>query len=144
MTTASLLIALAPLAMAQSSNPLIGSWKLNVEKSQFLEREDASTDGTREYAFTPDGVRVRWKMSDADGKLTSGEYVAQCKDRICVSDRAQWEEKGTRTAKGKTFVDGVVSRMYTRVVSKDGKRLTITFFRVGSKKPTAVQVWDRQ
>lgn len=120
------------IAADMASDPVVGTWKLDVAKSKFA-HGPALKDDTRVYEESPDGtMRVTLKTVGADGKETtltrifkqdgkdypvndsSGvDSISETRVNANVADYA--EKKA-----GKTMLTG------RRVLSKDGKMLTVT------------------
>jgi hypothetical protein len=130
-------LALSPapsLAQTASSenNPLIGTWRLLVEKSRYNPGPPPQRQ-TRTYEATPQGVKTTIRTVDVDGESTLVEYTANY-------DSIEYHVSGSATMSGiaLTKVDpytaeatlthaGRVIGHATRVISKDGKTMTITF-----------------
>ena len=129
-------VALSPaLSFAQTAsadNPLFGTWRLVVEKSRYNPGPPPQRQ-TRTYEAAPHGVKTTIRTVDADGKSTLVEYTANY-------DSIEYHVSGSTTMSGiaLTKVDpytaeatlthaGHVIGHATRVVSKDGKTMTITF-----------------
>jgi hypothetical protein len=128
-------VALSPaLSLAQvepDDNPLLGTWRLLVEKSRYNPGPPPQRQ-TRTYEAAPQGVKTTIRTVDADGKSTVVEYTANY-------DSLEYHVTGSATMSGiaLTKVDpytaeatlthaGRVVGHGTRVVSKDGKTMTIT------------------
>jgi hypothetical protein len=139
-----LIVVLASLAVAQTPDAFTGTWKLNAAKSRFTDPREVYSAGVRAYSPAPDGTHVIWTMTDAAGNTIRGEYIARCVKNICTSDAARWKIKDPRTVIGDLLEAGAVVQNFTRHASPDGKLLTITFFKPGQKKPSSIQVWDKQ
>jgi len=129
-------VALSPLlAHAQSAsddNPLFGTWRLLVEKSRYNPGPPPQRQ-TRTYEGTPQGTKTTIRTVDAEGESSVVEYTANY-------DSIEYHVSGSATMSGiaLTKVDaytaeatlthaGRVIGHATRVVSKDGKTMTITF-----------------
>jgi hypothetical protein len=129
-------VALSPgLSFAQAAsedNPLLGTWRLLVEKSRYNPGPPPQRQ-TRTYEAAPQGVKTTIRTVDADGESTVVEYTANY-------DSIEYHVYGSATTSGiaLTKVDaytaeatlshaGRVVGHATRVVSKDGKTMTITF-----------------
>jgi len=129
-------VALFPaLSFAQAAsedNPLLGTWRLLVEKSRYNPGPPPQRQ-TRTYEAAPQGLKTTIRTVDADGQSTVVEYTANY-------DSIEYHVSGSATTSGiaLTKVDpytaeatlthaGHVIGHATRVVSKDGKTMTITF-----------------
>jgi hypothetical protein len=122
-----------PFAQAASEdNPLIGTWRLLVEKSRYNPGPPPQRQ-TRTYEATPQGVKTTIRTVDAEGESTLVEYTANY-------DSIEYHVSGSASMSGiaLTKVDpytaeatlthaGRVIGHATRVISKDGKTMTITF-----------------
>jgi len=134
---------------AEASNPLIGTWQFNPAKSTFTGR--APKGQLRTYAIAGDAEKLTAKGISADGKPTLVRYTARYDgkdypitgslggDIISLKRIDEYTTESTQKRAGKPVI------IATRVVSKDGKTLTVT-----SKGTTAegeainnVMVFDR-
>ena len=117
---------------APEANPLLGTWKLLVEKSRYNPGPPPQNQ-TRTYEAAPQGVKTTIRTVDADGESSVVEYTANY-------DSIEYHVYGSATMSGiaLTKVDpytaeatlthaGRVVGQATRIVSKDGKTMTITF-----------------
>lgn len=141
--------------MAQSSRLIVGTWKLNAEKSNL--RVPASHVEIREYRMRPDGFLVGLLITNdplggyhylqftakSDGKdypeytetllanmIASGQQTPRTYSETVVDEyTTDWTDK----------MNGKVTSQGKKIVSKDGKTLTVTVD--GSSR---VYVYDRQ
>jgi hypothetical protein len=136
---------------AQGNDPVIGTWVLNVAKSKFSPGPAPKSE-TRTYAVVGNEIKATSTGVDADGKATSSAWpvVYDGKERAVTGDpdadivmlkrvdanTSEWTQKKA----GKVVLSG------TRVVSKDGKTLTITAKGTNAKgqKIDDVTVYDRK
>jgi hypothetical protein len=130
-----LAVALCPalsVAQAPDHNPLLGTWTLLVEKSRYNPGPPPERQ-TRTYEAAPNGVKTTIRTVSADGESSVVEYTANY-------DSIEYQVTGSASMSGiaLTKVDpytaeatlmhaGHVVGRATRVVSKDGKTMTITF-----------------
>lgn len=143
---------LAGTALAQSSNPLVGTWKLNIAKSKY-NAGTAPKSSTTTIEAAGAGVKFTVDSVTADGTVRHWTYTTNIdgKDSPIVGNAAQGDAAAvtrvdantTRTAYKK---GGKVTVTQTSVVSADGKTRTNT-----SKGKDAlgqltdsVQVYDKQ
>jgi len=142
----------SPVASAQSDK-VIGTWKLNIAKSKY-DPGPAPKSSTLTFEVAGDGIKVTAKGQDAAGNPTSTEYTAKYDgkdyprtlvgttdyDRLSLKRVDAFKAEGTRKKAGK------VVQTYTRVVSPDGKTLTLTVDGTDSKgrKVHNVIVYDKQ
>lgn len=126
-----LLVASVAIATAQASDPVVGTWKLNVAKSKFT-RGPALKSDTRTYTESTDGMmHVTLKSIGDDGKETTLMRVFKQDGKDYPVNDSSGVDSLTETrvnahiAKyaekkaGKTLLAG------RRVLSKDGKMLTV-------------------
>ena len=131
-TTAALAVMTAVSSYAQSSEPWIGTWKVNLEKSTFSPGPKPTEPATVKMEPAPNGMKTTIDAVDAQGQKTHTETVA-------AFDGKDYPVKGpnpdaTSTLKkidARTFENqGKVSgkpTVTTRVaISPDGKMLTAT------------------
>lgn len=124
------LVAGSQLVLAQA-DAVIGTWKLNVAKSKY-DPGPAPQSGMLTIEVAGQGIKVAAKGVDAAGNPTVVAYTANYDgkaypitgptdyDSISLKRIDAFRADGTRTKAGKPV------QTYTRVVSKDGKVLTIT------------------
>jgi hypothetical protein len=110
-----LLAGYAGSAMAADS-PLAGNWKLNVEKSKL-------TGDTLTYSATSTGYHY------SNGATLEYDFAADGKDYPMISDRkVAWAKSGENAWDSVVKDDkGTVLSKSHRVLSEDGKRLTVTY-----------------
>ena len=114
-----------------AADPAVGTWKLDPAKSKYTPGP-APKSGTVTYEETAGGIRRTGTAIDPNGKATSFEYTAKL-------DGADYPVKGSETfdaiaikkvndnsAQATLKKGGKVVSTAQRVVSKDGKTLTIT------------------
>ena len=146
-----LAVLIASVGLAAADDPLMGTWKLNLSKSKYnpgpppqsriLKLEPAGNDSLK---LTNDGVSAKGEkthtvetfMQDSkDHPLRDEPGVMQVNQRVDAYTTETINKKGGQTV-----------QTLRRVVSKDGKTLTIT---VKGKTATGaplddVRVFDRQ
>jgi len=129
----------------------VGTWKLNVAKSTFKPGPPPAAE-TRIYQSQPEGVKTTVKTTWADRKTTSVEYPANYDgkdypvsgsrdiDAVALTRMDDFTSAATLKHAGKEI--GVARR----VVSPDGKTMTITYKGINSigDKVDNVAVYDRQ
>lgn len=139
--------------VSAQNDAVIGTWKLNVVKSKY-DPGPAPKSSTLIIEAMGQGIKVTAKGLDADGKVTGTEYTAnydgkdypvtllgsQDYDTVSLKRIDAFGADGTRKKAGK------VVQTYTRVVSQDGKVLTITTKGTNAKgqKVSNVAVYDKQ
>jgi hypothetical protein len=117
--------------VAQSADPIIGTWVLNVAKSKFSPGPPPKSE-SRTYAMAGKEIKATSTGVGADGKATAGEWMIVNDGRDTpmtgnpdadVLSLKQIDAFSTEFAlkkAGKVVITG------TRTVSRDGKVMTIT------------------
>jgi hypothetical protein len=127
-TAAVLVVVLGCTALAQSSNPLIGSWKLNVAKSKGTPFKSGSTK------IEAAGTRVKFTVDfeGADGTMYHWTFTANYdgKDNPVTGnspygDVTALTRVDARTTRSVSKREGKVTTTQTIVVSEDGKTRTV-------------------
>ena len=148
--TFALVASMSGLAQS-SSDAWIGNWTLNVAKSKFDPGPGPKSE-TRTYEMTPDGVRMTVHVEPASGeprteisnyKLDGKPYPLSNNpdaDAVAVTRVNSREIRATELRGGK-----VIGHV-TRVVSKDGKVLTMTnsMTTAAGQSQRESRVYDRQ
>ena len=164
MTLKSTLVALAlmnaalvlPLTTAMAADsavdPAVGTWKLSPEKSTFGSSMPAPKSSVRTYTEMPGGLTVSIVTELADGtKHTQGSSFTYDGKPHPVTGSADYDTIAvTRvdrfSSKTDLIKDGKVLGHLTRVVSPDGKTMTVTADLTTAKgvKDHEVTVYERQ
>ena len=116
---------------AQAADPIIGTWVLNVAKSKFSPGP-ATKSETRTYVAAGAEVNASSKGVDGDGKATTGEWTINYdgKDRPQTgnpdADTLSLKRVDANTTEFTQKKAGKAVMTGTRVISKDGKTMTIT------------------
>lgn len=120
-----------PELLAQTPDPLIGKWELNVAKSAFKTGPRLKSS-TREFEAVPNGLKYSGQSVRDDGTTSGSQWAAYfdgkdypvtgdpASDTISLKRVDRFNTEGTFKKAGK-----VVSHV-TRVVSQDGKVWTHT------------------
>lgn len=144
-------VMLAGTTFAQSSDPRLGTWKLNLAKSTYpAGTAPKSVTFTQVAAGT--GVKVTVETVAADGTVTHWGYTGSYdgKDNPITGNPTRDSVAATRidanTVKSIYKKGGLVTLTQTSVVSGDGKTITITGTGKDAKGQsfTSVAVFDRQ
>ncbi|MCX6542821.1 MAG: hypothetical protein NTV05_00200 [Acidobacteria bacterium] len=147
-----LVVELAGTTLAQSNDPRLGTWKLNLAKSTY-----AAGTAPKSVTFTTvaagAGVKVTVDTVAADGTVEHWAYTANYdgKDFPIVGNNSQ-ADTGARTRVDANTVRtvykkaGKVAVTQTSVVSSDGKTISITSTGTDAKGQTvkSVAVYDKQ
>jgi hypothetical protein len=146
-----LVIVLAGAALAQSSDPRLGTWKLNLAKSTFAAgAAPQSVTFTIAAAGASDKVTV--ETVAADGTTTHWGYTASYdgRDNPITGNPSRDTVAATRidanTVKSVYKKTGKVTVTQTSVISSDGKTISITSTGTDAKgQPVkSVAVYDKQ
>ncbi len=137
--------------LGQSSDPVVGTWELSLSKSKFSPGPAPKSE-TRTYILAGQEIRASSKGVDADGKPTAGEWTVNYdgKDRPETGDPNvdtlslkrvdPFTTESTEKKAGKVVITG------TRVISRDGKVMTITSKGTNAKGQSIndVMVYDKR
>jgi len=149
-------IAIGPNVLAQAAkDPILGTWLLNLEKSTF---EGTAAPGKRTMTFQVVGDAIKHTTATipvgVPGIVVAGanEYTAKYDGtdvHITGSflDTVSLKRIDARTVERTGKVGGQVVETYTRVLSADGKTLTVTTKGTNPTTMTdytSVQVFERQ
>src|SRR4029453_10240826 len=136
---------------AQTADPLVGTWELSIAKSKYTPRP-APKNETRTYVVAGEDIKATLKGVDADGKPTSAEWTVNTdgKDRPATGfadlDALSLKRIDAFTVEFTQKKAGKVVATGTRVISKDGKVMTITTKGTNAKGQAFndVQVFERR
>ena len=138
----------AALLMGADADPVIGKWKLNWGRSQSAQPAPKSV--IRRYQKSKLGVRVSEVWVEATGGRANLDYTANYDGKdYSVGSRKGGTVAFTRRegniAEGVSKLNGKVMYAFKRIVSKDGKTLTIEMAKSdpAGKPFTEVLVYDR-
>ena len=116
---------------AQTADPLVGTWELNIAKSKYSPGPAPKSE-TRTYVVAGQDIKATLKGVDAEGKPTSAEWTVNTdgKDRPATGfadlDALSLQRIDAFTVEFTQKKAGKVVGTGTRVISKDGKVMTIT------------------
>src|SRR2546428_787816 len=117
--------------MAQASDPAIGTWKLIVAKSRYAPGP-APKSLTLTFEAAGQGIKLTTTGVDAQGNPTRTEYTANYdgKDQPIAGSRdydtVSLKRVNARTVEVTRKKGGKVVQTVRRVLSRDGKHLTVT------------------
>jgi hypothetical protein len=134
-----------------AADPVLGTWKLNVEKSSYSPGP-APKNQIRIYEENQEGIRVTIKTTMPEGQSTSVQHAVNYdgKEHPIVgssqSDAIVLEKIDDYTSEAVLKHANKVFGTNRRVVSKDGKTMTITFQGTDSRgrKVNNTAVYDKQ
>lgn len=141
----------APMAVAATPDPVVGTWQLNVAKSTFT-AGPAIKDQTRTYSHTGKTVTLVMKTVGADGKksTTHTTYHFTGKDYPVTGNpdynSLSGKQVDDNTAEFTLKKSGKEIGTTTRTVSADGKTLTSkqNFTTAAGEKVDSVLVFDKR
>ena len=147
-----LTLLLTPLFLMAASDPFVGTWKLNAEKSTFEKGSQPPPPGiTITYTREGDVVTVRAAVPLPDGtqrKIVHTEtYDGNPHDRYEGKPNGETlthRRLDERTVETVWRKDGKPTMITTRTVSADGRTLTSMVRAPGKEEPNAVMVYDKQ
>jgi hypothetical protein len=119
-------------ALAQTTNPLVGTWQLNLAKSTFSPGP-APRSETRIYEASGSDFKLTLKGIDGTGKPTSIQvsYSMDGREHPIIgspdADSQSIRRVDAFTAEGTLKKSGKVVQTVQRAITKDGKTMTITF-----------------
>ncbi len=139
------------LSLIWAADPVLGKWKLDVVKSRYLPGP-APKSQTRVYAAEGDGIKVTIRTVGEDGKAIVVEHPvnydgkeqpvtgSQQSDAIALQKIDEYTSESVMKHAGKLIGTN------RRVVSADGKTMTITYEGLDSRGQTVkvTAVYDRQ
>jgi hypothetical protein len=127
-----LTLGFRPMSLsAQATDPASGTWELNLAKSKFSPGPPPKSQ-TRTYEVTGGDVKYSLKGVDAEGKPTLVQYTAKYdgKDYPVTGsqdfDAIALKRVDAASAQASLKKGGKTIQTSMRVVSKDGKTLTLT------------------
>lgn len=148
-TAAVLVVVLGGTALAQSSDPLVGSWKLNVAKSTGT----SFKSGTTKIEAAGAGVKVTVDLEGADGTVSHWAFTANYdgKDNPVTGnspygDATAFTRIDAKTTRIIVKQGGKVTVTQTIVVSDDGQTRTVTTTGTDAKGQTVdtIAFYDKQ
>src|SRR5262249_31472327 len=128
---------------AQTTDPRVGAWKLNVAKSTFSPGPAPQSNALKIEA-AGQGEKVTTEGVNAEGARTATQYTANFDGKDYpltgsqIANTVSLKRIDARTTERTDKKDGKVVQTLTRVVSADGKTMTVTV------KGTNAQGADRQ
>jgi hypothetical protein len=155
-TTMALLGLALPTALPQAgiaqSNPLIGTWKINLAKSKYSPGP-APRSGTTIFEAVGQGLKITAEGIDAQGKPTKTDFGAISFDgkSYPVTGAPAYDASSYKQVNASTFEStrtkaGKVIQTVTIVLSADGKSRTVTTTGVDEKgqQINNVAFYDKQ
>ena len=151
MRIATILAMLTLGANLWAADPALGTWKLNGAKSKYSPGP-APKSATITYEETADGIKRTGENVDAEGKTTSFTYTAKYDGKeYPVSgsddfDTIVLKRINDNTTEATLKKSGKVVSTARRLVSKDGKMMTLTISGTNAKgeKMHNTAVYEKQ
>ena len=145
------LVILSGHPAAQSADPVVGTWELNLAKSKFSPGPPPKSQ-TRTYVMAGAEIKATSKGVGADGKPTAEHWTVtdDGQDRPITGDPNADVQALTRidafTVEATLKKAGKVVQTARREISKDGKVMTLTFKGKNAKGQTIndVMVFDKR
>jgi len=139
------------VAVWAADDPLMGTWKLNVAKSKY-HPGPAPRSTFNKYQPSGDGVKFTQDVVDAQGRSTHVEYTARYDGKEYSSsgdpnrDTVSWKPRTNPYINDGTIQKGgKVIATFRRVVSRDGKTMTVTVKGTrNGQEYSEVHVFDKQ
>ena len=128
---------------------LLGTWRLNVSKSKYSPGPPIREE-TRVYTRMPDGIQGVVTRTHADGHVERFEYNANFGREQMVTGNPDYDAVTLRkidefTSASTLTHAGSVYGVGRRVISPEGKTMTLTFDRVNADKPVHnIAVYEKQ
>lgn len=134
-----------------AADPVVGTWELNVAKSNY-NPGPAPKRQTRIYEALPEGMKVTIKTVNADGQSTVVEHPANYDGKdypitgTTQADVIALKQIDTYTSEAVLKHAGQILATSRRVVSADGKSMTVTYQGMDSRgrKVDSMAVYERR
>jgi len=141
---ASLVLFLGAVVALATANPLVGTWHLNVAKSKFRISPPPKS-AIAKVMLRDEGIAVTLSIVNGDGTNSELHYTAKYDGKdYALFNAVALKRIDDHTDEVIYRQKGKVIRTSKRVVSSDGKTLTITDEAPDGKSASVVSVWDRQ
>lgn len=132
------MLMMAPILAQTASDPVLGTWYLNVAKSRY-DPGPRPRSQTRVYTLDKDGIKAVSTTVYANGNSDTVHYPSNYDGKehpVAGSpdtDGIVMKKVDDRTAESNLIHAGKVIGTTRRTVSRDGKTLTIVYKGVGPK-----------
>ena len=148
-----LLTAASPIQTltAQSDDPILGAWKLNLSKSKYIPGP-APRSQTRVYRETSDGIFVTIETQDATGhRQTPIQFPEKYDGKeypiigSTIGDALIFKRINNFTAEATMKHAGKVVALTRRIITDNGKTLILIYQEISQEHPVDnIIVYDRQ
>ncbi len=143
---------IASMTLMGADNPILGTWKQNLSKSKYNPGPPPTTPSTLRMEGIEGGEKLSVDGVGVDGKAASWNYSATYDGKpVSVTgspygDSASLKRIDAQTTQITYTKNGKVTRTSKRMVSKDGKTLTITATGINAKgeKYNNISVFEKQ
>lgn len=128
---------------------MLGAWVLDLSRSTFRPGP-APREEVRSYQQEHEGIKAEILTTTADGSQNRIEYVASYNDVVALVtgskavNAIRMRRVDPYTAEVRLLLDGRDVGVARRVLSRDGKTMTITFERSAPTPIHNVEVYRRQ
>ena len=134
------------------ADPIIGTWNLNLAKSKFNPGPPPKSETRIYQELVPKGIKVTFTTIDADGKSTSIELPTNedGKDYHIIgpgpADTIVMTKIDSVTAEAVLKHGDTVIGVARRVISSDGKTMTITYkgTDMDSRQVNNIEVYEKK
>ncbi len=151
-TALAAMLGLSAFLMA-ADDPIIGTWKLNLAKSKFTPGPAYKSQILKYAPASNNGLKLTADIVDAQGRQLHDGYTAIYDGKeypmtipSANADAVKLERIDAYTSVRTNTKAGKPTMIQKRVISKDGKTLTVTVTGLDGKgrQLNNVQVYDRQ
>jgi hypothetical protein len=128
-------------ALAQTTDPVVGTWELNLAKSVFTPGPAPKSE-TRTYEASGSDFKLKLNGIDGNGKPTSiqASYSMDGREHPIIgspdADSQSIKRVDALSTEGTLKKSGKVVQTVRREITKDGKTMTITFKGVNARGDT--------
>ncbi|MFN0105710.1 MAG: hypothetical protein ACKV2U_26940 [Bryobacteraceae bacterium] len=145
------LLVVIVICSGWAAEPVLGTWKLNLGKSHYIPGP-APRSQIRIYEGHADGIKVTIKTIDAEGRATTVEHPVNYDGKEhplsgpSQADAIVLEKIDDYTSEAILKHANRILGTNRRIVSKDGKTLTITYQGTGARGGTVknTAVYEKQ
>ena len=145
------ILAFSSSAVQAQNDPYVGTWVLNVAKSDYKPGPPPKSQ-TSVYEAAGQGLKITVTSTTADGKTTSYSFTTNLDGKeVAVTGNPEWDattmtRKDSHTLEFTRKKGGKVVQTGSTVLAKDGKSRTVTTTGVNSKgeKINNVGVYEKQ
>jgi hypothetical protein len=117
---------------ANTADPVVGTWVINLAKSKYSSPDRVPKSQTRTYTQSADGTSLSIQTVTADGASTTQQSTFRYDGKpyaftgSSLYDSLTLKQVDTHTVKSTQWKDGKETGETTRVLSADGKAMSVT------------------